>query len=141
MIGRRRRSGVESRRRGARAGLTLVEVLVAIIVLGVAGSGLAAMTFWVGRGSFLAAGASSRSGAVVQQGERLSSLPFDSLASRVGCTHMAVRPFPYTRCVGIDVLEPGSVRVSVVLRPDNALIRADSVQFERTSHTPYKPFF
>ena len=72
-----------------RQGLTLVEVMAAVVVLGVSATGLAAMTFYVGQRSYFSAGASSRAASLIEHADRLASLPFDSLPGRVGCTTIA----------------------------------------------------
>jgi prepilin-type N-terminal cleavage/methylation domain-containing protein len=130
----------EGSRARVRRGLTLVEVMAAVVVLGVSATGLAAMTFWVGQRSFVAGGASSRAAALVEHADRLASLPFDSLPGRVGCKTVTDTAYPYTRCVSLVDVAPGQRQLTLVLTPTSSKLRPDTLVFERVSATPYNPF-
>jgi hypothetical protein len=120
--------------------LTLVEVMAAVVILGVSATGLAAMTFYVGQRSYVSAGASSRAAALIEHADRLASLPFDSLPTRVGCTTISDTTYPYTRCISLVDVAPGQRRLTLVLTPSSAKLRPDTLIFERVSATPYNPF-
>jgi prepilin-type N-terminal cleavage/methylation domain-containing protein len=126
-------------RRRARRGLTLVEVMAAIVVLSVAVSGLAGMTVWAGRRAAISAMQQGRLAVTAQLVDQFTVLPFDSLPAAAGCSTVDERPFPHTHCV--SVLDVSATRrlVSIVIRPASALLRADSLTFERAATPPASP--
>jgi prepilin-type N-terminal cleavage/methylation domain-containing protein len=126
--------------RSSRAGLSLIEVLVAIIIFGIATTGLTAMTFWVGTRTVEAAGASRAAAVLRQEGDRLAMLPFDSLSGRSGCDERTEDTFAFARCVRVEELGFDSRRVTLVVTPVQRSVRSDSVVFERVRATPYNPF-
>lgn len=127
------------RRRASRAGLSVVEVLVAVVVFGIASSGLAAMTFWVGTRSTVAALATHRSNAMVEEGDRLAVLPFDSLSERSECHDRGDQSFAYVRCIRVEELSMDSRRLTLVLSPRQRSLRSDTLVLERVRGTPYNP--
>ena len=127
--------------RPPRGGMTLVEVLVAVVVMGVASTGLAAMTFWMGRRAVESAGSAARTAVVIERSDRLAAVSYDSLPLRVGCQRVTSPPFPYEECVTVTDIPTGVRRVVLVVTPANRLVRADTVTFERAAGTPYNPLF
>jgi prepilin-type N-terminal cleavage/methylation domain-containing protein len=123
----------------SRRGLSLVEVLVAVAVMGIASTGLAAATFWMGRRAVESAGASARTAIVIERSDRLAQLSYDSLPLNVGCRQSAAPPFPYDECVVVTDLPGGTRRVTLVVTPRNRLVRPDTVTFERAAGAPYNP--
>ncbi|MBK8646989.1 MAG: hypothetical protein IPN16_10685 [Gemmatimonadetes bacterium] len=72
---RRRRPVATGRTIPSRAGLSVVEVLVAVMIFGVATTGLAAVTFWVGTRSGVARMANQRAGVVAEEGGPTRAAP------------------------------------------------------------------
>jgi prepilin-type N-terminal cleavage/methylation domain-containing protein len=128
------------RQRGSRAGLSLVEVLVATMIFGIATSGLAAMTFWVGTRTTQAAGSSRAAAALLLESDRLAALPFDSLDGRSGCADRIEEHFEFARCVRVDELGVDARRVTLIVTPVQRTIHSDSLVFERARATPRNPF-
>ncbi|MCC6930284.1 MAG: hypothetical protein IT359_14960 [Gemmatimonadaceae bacterium] len=127
----------------ARAGLSVVEVLVAVMLFGVATTGLAAMTFWVGTRAGVAREANQRADAVAEEGDLLASMPFDSLESQGGCKERAYAGFAYLRCVRVDEVAGDRRRVLLTVAPmaqaGSRSLAPDTLQLERTRTAPWNP--
>lgn len=74
-----RRNG-EGRARDGRAGFSLVEVIVALVILAVGLLGLAATTGWVVRQTTLSEVTTDRGAALQSAVERIKATPFNNLA-------------------------------------------------------------
>ncbi len=114
----------------ARAGFTMVEVLISLALLAVVLLPLAGATFRAATQARQATQAASIAAAVVSEGGRYGAMTFDELAGAAGCTTVNASPAAYTRCV--SVTGSGQVRrVKVVIRPSDPSLRADSVILDR----------
>lgn len=119
-------------RRSAPGGFILLEVLVAMVLLGLVLSSLAAMMFAVSKRSITATGSSYRNAILMQEVNRFESLPFDSLAVGSSSVTIATMPYPHTRIVTISLLSSKAKQVKVVITPTNKLYKPDTVSFRRT---------
>jgi prepilin-type N-terminal cleavage/methylation domain-containing protein len=127
--------------RRVRRGMSLIEVLVAVVLLSIVLTSLAALTFSVARQSVAIAGTTYRSGATAEETNRLMVLPFDSLGNAVGCATVNTSAYPYTRCVTLTTLSPKvksvTLIVSVLTSPAPP---PDTVTFTRSGLPKYNPF-
>lgn len=119
--------------RGRRRGFVLVEVIVAMVLLAVAVSSLAALVYSVSRGGLAATGNAYRNGVLMHEVNRLEAVPYDSM--RVGSSSVTVDapPYPHTRT--ITVTEPAAnviKTVKIVVTPANSAFKPDTVNFIRT---------
>jgi len=114
-------------------------VLVAVTVFGVASTGLAAMTFWVGTRARTASGASQRAAILARSGESLAAVAFDSLAARSGCEEAEAGTQSFLRCVRVDDLSYDARRVIITVTPRATYLTPDTLVFERTRSRPYNP--
>jgi prepilin-type N-terminal cleavage/methylation domain-containing protein len=124
-----------------RRGMSLIEVLVAVILLSIVLTSLTALTFSVARQGRTISGTTYRSGAVAEETNRLMVLPYDSLPNAAGCATVTTSAYPYTRCVTLATLSPNvkGVRliVSVLTSPAPP---PDTVRFTRSTLPKYNPF-
>ena len=120
------------KKKRAKKGFVLLEVIVAMFILAVVLSTLAALMFRVSRGSFLSIGGAYRNGILLQEVNRLEALPYDSLALGTTTASVSALPYPHTRQV--TVTNPGvNVKaVKLVITPTNALYKPDTASFTRT---------
>ncbi|HEV7839543.1 MAG TPA: prepilin-type N-terminal cleavage/methylation domain-containing protein, partial [Gemmatimonadaceae bacterium] len=72
----------------ARKGFSMVEIIVAMVLLGVAVSALAGLSFSVSQSSMKVTGSAYRNGVVMQEVNRLETLLYDSLT--VGVSTVSV---------------------------------------------------
>jgi len=118
---------------GNRKGIALVEVIVAMVLLGVAISSLAGLVYSISQSGLKNTGNAYRNGMLMLEVNRLEGIPYDSIA--VGTTTYTVTGGNYAHTRRITVAEPVAQRVktiSVILTPANTRFKPDTVSFIRT---------
>lgn len=120
------------RRKRKPEGFILLEVLIAMVLLGLVLSSLAGMMYAVSRRAITSTGYAYRNAVLLREVNRLEALPFDSLG--VGSTSVTVgdKPYPHTRVVSVASPGPTIKKVTLVITPVNQLYRPDTVSFTRT---------
>jgi prepilin-type N-terminal cleavage/methylation domain-containing protein len=116
-----------------RNGFVLVEVIVAMVLLAVAVSSLAALNYSVSQSAIVATGNAYRNGVLMQEVNRLEEIPYDSIAVGTSSITVSTAPYPHTRV--ITVAEPVVQlikTVRVVITPTNVKYKPDTVSFTRT---------
>ena len=130
--------GTSNRR--ARSGFSLVEIIVAIALFGIAMSAIAGLTFAVTRQATSTTGIVERTAAVEARLNDISSLAFTDLDARAGCTTITGVPFPRDECIAISNVTATRKRVVVTITPADTSISAVSASLERTKPPPGNPF-
>ncbi len=135
----RRTSTLRVRLAARRDGFSLVEIVVAMILLSVTLLALAALMSQVaqqGRASEIRA---QRNAVLMQQVNYFTALTYDALdAGLAGCETIDDGMMPYERC--IDITQAGTTKeVKVKVTPKNTAYKPDSAMFERTA-PPVNPF-
>jgi len=128
-----RRSASSEHVAGSRKGFVLVEVIVAMVLLAVAVSSLAALVYSVSRNGLVASGNAYRNGVLMQEVNRFEGLPYDSI--RVGTTSTSVSTGSYPHVRTITVAEPAVnlvKTVKIIIKPNNPVFKPDTVSFSRT---------
>jgi prepilin-type N-terminal cleavage/methylation domain-containing protein len=122
------------------SGFVLLEVIVAMFILTLILSSLAALMYQVSRRSFLNIGGAYRNGVLLQEVNRLEALPYDSLA--VGTTTATVTTLPYLYTRTVVVANPGTnvKSVKLIIAPANSLYKPDTATFTRTNGITTKEF-
>lgn len=117
------------------AGISLVEVMVALTILSVVLISLGGLMFHVARQARMSAASTYRAAAVQRASAWVESLPWDSLAPAgpaVGCEAGVSGPMTYDRCVTIVDQTPYMRRVNVVISPTGALaVQPDTLEVLR----------
>jgi type II secretory pathway pseudopilin PulG len=123
-----------------RRGISLVESLTALSLLGIMLSSIATTTFQLSRKSYVLATDAARAAVLSQQTNRLVALPFDSLVAHAGCTTVAAGAYPHTRCV--TVTDSASVKrtVRVVITPASSMLKPDTLVLRRAQPVLVSPF-
>jgi prepilin-type N-terminal cleavage/methylation domain-containing protein len=117
-----------------RKGFSVVEVLVAMVLLAIAVSSLAALTYSVSQNGMIATGNAYRNGVLMQEVNRLEGIPYASVA--VGTTTQTVTGGTYPHTTVITVTEPNAnliKNVKIIITPTQARIRPDTAIFIRTN--------
>jgi len=114
------------------AGVTLIELLIAMALLSFVLVSVAQLNFALARRFYAVSGGAARDAVVAQQVNQFTAMPFDSLKSRAGTITVTKPPLPYTRKVMVDSLSPRLRRVTVVVTPLNTVFRPDTVVLQRT---------
>jgi len=119
--------------RRSKKGFVLVEVIVAMVLLAVAVSSLAALVYSVSRSGLAAAGSAYRNGVLMQEVNRLETVPYDSMAVGSFSTTVTSQPYPHTRTVTVSEPLANVVKtITVVVTPANSAFKPDTVKFTRT---------
>ncbi len=118
----------------ARAGLSIVEVVVALVIFSIGLLGVAGTLVKSASSGGQMRTLTGRSATLALQLSRLSALPFDSLTNAAGCTTVTTPPFKHTRCVALISIAvgTGSTQVRLIVIPANAHLRADTVYLIRS---------
>jgi len=130
-IRRSDRPAAESRR--GRKGMVLVEVIVAMVILAVAVSSLAALVYSVSQSGIKTTGNAYRNGVLMQEVNRLEGIPYDSIPNGASTFSVSTGSYPHTRV--ITVAEPIVQKVktiNIVITPVNTKYKPDTVSFTRT---------
>jgi prepilin-type N-terminal cleavage/methylation domain-containing protein len=124
----------------ARDGFTLVEIVVAMVLLSVTLLALAALMVQVGQGGREVGTGAHRNAAMMEQINYYSTLPYDSLLTRQGgCLTVAEGSLEYDRCVSITAAANART-IQIALTPTDTRLRADTVTFVRTRPPVGNPF-
>ena len=116
-----------------RRGFAVIEIMVSMVVMSIGLLGVAGMTVAASRRATVLSVQSNRDGIVLQELNRLAALPYDSIASRVGCASVASTTYPYKRCISVTDITGGAgyKRVELIVSPTAAYARADTVYLNR----------
>ena len=117
-------------KRGARKGFVIVEVIVAMVLLGVAITSLAALVWSVSRSGIRTTGDAYKNAVLMQEVNRLESIPYDSVAT--GSFSVSSGVYPHSRAITVTALAANVKAVKVVISPTNPKYKPDSVSFTRT---------
>src|SRR5258708_2223447 len=104
-----------------RKGFSVVEVLVAMVLLAIAVSSLAALTYSVSQNGMIATGNAYRNGVLMQEVNRLEGIPYDSV--KTGSTTQTVTGTTYPHTTVITVTEPTVnliKNVKIIITPTQA---------------------
>jgi prepilin-type N-terminal cleavage/methylation domain-containing protein len=116
----------------SRSGFVLLEVIIAMFILGLVLSSLAALMYQVSRRSFLAIGGAYRNGVLLQEVNRMEALPYDSLAVGTASVSVTALPYVYTRTTTITNPSTNAKTVELIIAPSNILYKPDTAIFTRT---------
>jgi len=116
-----------------RKGFALVEVIVAMVLLAVAVSSLAALVYSVSRSGLAATGNAYRNGVLMQEVNRLEGIPYDSIHVGTSSVTVTSGKYPHTRVVTVTEPSVNLVKsVRVVITPANKVFKPDTAAFIRT---------
>lgn len=116
-----------------RKGFVLVEVIVAMVLLAVAVSSLAALMYSVSQSGMKATGNAYRNGVLMQEVNRLEGTPYDSI--HVGSSSVTVATAPYKHTRVVTVTEPVAnviKSITVIITPTDTKLKPDTAAFMRT---------
>lgn len=123
-----------------RDGFTLVEVVVAIAILGAVLVMLAGMTFATAQRSVDLQSAGARQALMLQEVNRLTALPLASLNAQAGCRTLGAAGDSFESCVSVLTVSARTRRVTIVLTAGRPGVRPDTVQFTHTEPSTTNPF-
>jgi hypothetical protein len=116
-----------------RRGVALVEVIVAMVLLAVAVSSLAALVYSVSQSGIRTSGDAYKNGVLMQEVNRLEGLPYDSVKTGVSSVSVSTLPYAHTRTITVTEPVANVVKtIKVVITPTNPKYKPDTVSFTRT---------
>ena len=134
------RLGMKRRRlRGSREGVSLVELLIAVMLIGVVVTSLGGMSFTAARQSVVLAADGYLRGVLTQEVNRLHAIPFPQLPSGSSCVSVTTGSFPHTRCLTITTVNVWTRSISVTVTPTQAGVKPATVSFTRYEPSSYNP--
>lgn len=120
-----------------RKGVAVLEIMIGMVILAIGLLGTAGMTVTAARRGTGLSTASSRDGIILQELNKLASMPYDSLSARVGCSTTSSSALTYTRCIAVTDVADGSgyKRVRLIVSPSTSWARPDTVYLNRVRGT------
>jgi hypothetical protein len=116
-----------------RKGFVIVEIIVAMVLLAVAVSSLAALMYSVSQNGSKAVGNAYRNGVLMHEVNRLEGIPYDSIPSGSSSVTVSTAPYPHTRLITVSEPVANVVKsITVVIKPTNTMFKPDTVSFLRT---------
>ncbi len=117
-----------------RKGVSLIEVLVALVLFGIIATFHTVATLRYGQRANLVAVGAARASALSQAIDFYSSIPRGSIASNAGCTTITTLPlFRHQRCADVTTLTGQLTRITVRIVPTNTALRPDTVIVDRVT--------
>src|SRR5437763_1219330 len=119
--------------REGRKGFVIVEVIVAMVILAVAVSSLAALVLSVSKSGIKTTGDAYRNGVMIQEVNRLEGIPYDSIPNGTSTVTISGGKYPHTRVVTVTEPTVNVVKsIKIVVTPVNPRYKPDSASFIRT---------
>lgn len=123
-----------------RSGTSIVELMVAVVILGVAGTGIAAMAFHAGKSTDDAERSALRDAAVAGIVERVSSTSYAELPELAGCKDGGDERFAYYACVRVAQDGPNLLEVTVQVDDEAGKVPSVTRYLQRARTAPESPF-
>ncbi len=120
-----------SRSQAPPRGFTLVELMVALVVLSIAILPISALVYQLARQSVASSQAQHVGGVVTAELGRLSVVEYDVLPAAAGCVVISSPPFPHERCITVVDVSARLRRVTLIVTPSVPLSRPDTLVFDR----------
>jgi prepilin-type N-terminal cleavage/methylation domain-containing protein len=108
-----------ARRPARRGGFTLVEVLMAIVILGSVGVGISRVMWYSSRRAGDAGAAAMRAAAMATEVSRITAIPAGGLADGTTTRTVTAQPFPHTVTV-TAATSSGVQTVTITITPTGA---------------------
>lgn len=125
--------GMNDKSARQRKGFVIVEVIVAMVLLAVAVTSLAALMYSVSQSGMIATGSAYRNGVLMNEVNRLEGIPYDSIAVGSASVSVSSAPYPHTRVITVTEPVANTIKaVNVVITPTNVKYKPDTVSFTRT---------
>ena len=117
-----------------RAGISVIEIMVALMLFGTVTIAMAGLSLTVARRAEANDVFTKRTALLQQQMNWLQALPYDSIVKKEGTVEVTDGPFPHTRDVSI-VANGNHTRVIVKITPTRAPNNAETIAFDRAKPT------
>lgn len=102
-------------------GVSLLEVMVALVILSTVIMALTGMMWQMGRQAGLSETGAYRTAAIERSVALAEGVPWDSMANVVGCAADSSGTLAYTRCIQVTTTTPELRHLTVVVVPGSVL--------------------
>lgn len=121
--------------RAGEAGFSVLEVMIAILIFGVASVSLAGMMLRGAQRSTLSSVRSYQTVFLSSELARVTAVPAAALVPGTTCDTTTSAPWEFQRCTTVTNVSTRQQNVTVIVRPlDAPVIAADTVTIERASN-------
>jgi prepilin-type N-terminal cleavage/methylation domain-containing protein len=122
-------------------GFSLIEVMVAIVLLAIVLLGLAPITLSMARQTRLSTTITQRTAVLSGEVDRLTAVDFSALpAVGTACTTFSSAGFPHTKCITVSDVNAKTKQVVVIVTPSNGAA-ADTTIFQRSKGSGNNPLY
>jgi prepilin-type N-terminal cleavage/methylation domain-containing protein len=129
---RERRNAARPAARGARAGFSLIEIMVSVTLLAIVLTSLAGLSFTAAKHQRDVTAATYRAALMAEQVNRLTSIPFGALPMEPVDSLVPDGPLPHRRLITVTSLSATVSQVRIIIAPTASHLRADTVSFDRS---------
>lgn len=124
-----------------RQGVSLIEVLVALVLFGMIATVHTVATMRFGLRERVVAIGAARTAAVTLAVDLYSTMPRGSIAGNLGCTTVTTfTNYPHTRCVTAAAVTNTVTRLQIVITPTNTNLSPTTVFVDRVTTNSIPPF-
>lgn len=118
----------------ARRGVSVIEVLVAVTLLGMMATVHTAVTLQFALKNRIAAVGVNRAAAMSNAVDLFSTMPYASLSANAGCTTISVPArYEHQRCLTLSALAANVTRLRIIINPTNTAFRPDTTLLDRAA--------
>lgn len=110
----------------SKSGFALIEAIVAIVILGVAITTLAALMIQVSRGALRVSGDAYKSSVLLQEINRYQAMPYDSAVVGTQSITVTAQPYPHTRTVTVTSPATRVKKVQIIIVPTGYYFKQDT---------------
>lgn len=116
-----------------RRGVSLIEVMVAVTLLGLIATVHTVVTMRYAMRNRVAAIGVNRAAAISNATDLFTTMPFSAIATNTGCVTITTPTrYEHTRCVSTTAVSGTITRVQIIITPTNTAFRPDTVWVDRS---------
>lgn len=116
-----------------RKGVSLIEVMVAVTLLGLIATAHTAVTLRYSVRTRVAAIGVDRAAAISTAVDLYTTMPYANLTSNTGCTTVSLLAnYAHQRCVTLTNPTQAITRVQIIITPSNTAFRRDTIRVDRS---------
>ncbi len=123
-----------------REGFSLVEVVVAMVMLAVVVMSLGALTTVTAQRSIVLANSTGRQAFALQETNRMATIPYGSINALAGCDTLSTGQLRYRRCISVTQ----AIRyreITIIVTPLKIGTISDTIVFRRVAEAVSNPLF
>lgn len=126
----------------SRRGVSLIEVMVALVLFGMIATVHTVATMRFGLRTRVSSLGAARAAAVATSVDLYSTMPRASIAGTAGCTTISSDArYVHTRCVTVTANTSSIARIRIIIAPTNTALRPDTLYVDRVTTNSTPPFF